>query len=198
MHPVSVVGGEYTMNPFSDATCELNRVVSRPRTSTRATRTTTARTFFTPNRWSGIIVALVLLISSGLVEVHLAAAQDVPSGTIEFSGGSVAAGIGYTWGKGILIFEGKHYPLKIDGLSIVHVGVSHYTASGTVYNLTKVSDINGVYAAVSAGAAVAGGASATAMKNSKGVLIQMAATHMGINFSLAAKGVTIALYGKPF
>jgi hypothetical protein len=192
------MGGEYMMNRFSDATCGLNRGDSTPPMLTCATRSTAARALLTPNWWSRVIVALTMLISCGLVVAHSAAAQDIPSATIEFSGGSVAAGIGYTWGKGILIFEGKHYPLKVDGLSVVHVGVSHYTASGTVYNLTKASDINGVYAAVSAGAAVAGGASATAMKNSKGVLIQMAATHMGINFSLAAKGVTITLYGKPF
>src|SRR6202022_184770 len=100
-----------------------------------------------------------------------AAAQGVPTGTIELSGGSVAVGIGYTWGKGILIFEGKRYPIKVDGLSIVQVGVSSYTASGTFYYLTKLSDVNGIYTAASAGVAIAGGASATAMKNDKGVLI---------------------------
>jgi hypothetical protein len=98
----------------------------------------------------------------------LTAAQNVPSGTIELKGGSVAAGVGYTWGKGILVFDGQEYPVKVSGLSIVQVGVSSYTASGTVYDLTKVSDINGIYTAVSAGAAVGGGASATAMKNDQG------------------------------
>ena len=37
-----------------------------------------------------------------------------------------------------------------------------------------------------------GSASVTAMKNSHGVLIEMVATHLGLNLSLA-KGVTIAL-----
>jgi hypothetical protein len=110
-----------------------------------------------------------------------------------FSGGSVAAGGGYTWGNGTLIFEGKKYPIKVQGLSIVHVGVSDYTASGTVYNLKKPSDISGVYTAVSAGAALAGGASATAMENSHGVVIQMVATHAGVNLSLGPKGVAINL-----
>jgi len=110
------------------------------------------------------------------VGVLPAEAQNVPSGTIELSGGSVAAGIGYTWGNGTLVFDGKKYLVKMDGISIIQVGVSEYTASGTVYNLKKLSDINGVYSAVSAGAAVAGGASATAMRNSNGVIIQMVAT----------------------
>jgi hypothetical protein len=81
----------------------------------------------------------------------------------------------------------------VDGISIVHVGVSQYMASGTVCNLEKLHDINGVYTAVSAGAAIAGGASATAMKNSHGVLIQMVSTHAGLNFSLGPNGVRITL-----
>jgi hypothetical protein len=146
------------------------------------------------SRWRGrVTVTLIVWISFGLAGVHLTAAQNVPSGTIELKGGSVAAGVGYTWGKGILVFDGQEYPVKVSGLSIVQVGVSSYTASGTVYDLTKVSDINGIYTAVSAGAAVGGGASATAMKNDKGVLIQMVSTHQGVNFSLSAKGLEITL-----
>ena len=136
-----------------------------------APKDTVALALFTSKPWSKFTLALILWISCGLVGIRLAAAQNVPTGTIELSGGSVAVGIGYTWGKGRLIFEGKTYRLKVDGLSIVHVGVSGYTASGTVYDLTKLSDINGVYTAVSAGVAVAGGPSVTAMKNSHSVLI---------------------------
>jgi hypothetical protein len=139
-------------------------------------------------------LALVLVLITGIfVGVSSAGAEQMPSGTIELSAGSVAAGIGYTWGNGMLIFEGKKYPIKVQGLSIVHVGVSDYTASGTVYNLKKRCDINGVYTAVSAGAALAGGASATAMANSHGVVIQMLATHAGVNLSVGPKGVAINL-----
>jgi hypothetical protein len=186
------------MNGFSGATCESNRIDSTSWTPTHATSSAAPRTFFTLNWWNKVAVVLIVWISCGLMAVGSAAPQDVPSGTIEFSGGSVAAGVGYTWGKGILIFEGKAYKLKVDGLSIVQVGISHYTATGTVYNLTSPSDIAGVYTAAAAGVAVAGGASATAMKNSKGVLIQMTSTHVGVNFSLSVKGVTISLYGKSF
>jgi len=146
------------------------------------------------NRWrSKFILVLIVLMTCGLVAGRPATAQDVPSGTIQLSGGSIAAGIGYTWGKGTLFFEGKRYPFSVDGLSILHVGASGYTASGTVYHLAKPSDLGGVYTAFSAGVAVAGGASATAMKNSNGVVIQMTSTHAGLNFSLGPKGVTITM-----
>jgi hypothetical protein len=139
------------------------------------------------------LVAGLTLMSFALMSVLPTQARDVPTGTIELSGGSVAAGIGYTWGGGTLTFDGKKYSLKVNGISIVHVGISNYTATGTVYNLTKPSDIEGVYTAVSAGAALAGGASVTAMKNSRGVLIQWVATHAGANLSLGPKGMMISL-----
>jgi hypothetical protein len=148
---------------------------------------------FSTNFRRKVSIALAMLICCALAEVRFAAAESVPTGTIELKGGSVAAGIGYTWGHGKLVFEGREYRLKVSGLSIVHVGVSSYTATGTVYDLKKVSDIGGVYTAVSAGAAVAGGASVTAMKNDRGVTIQMVSTHSGVNFSLGPKGVTITL-----
>jgi hypothetical protein len=180
----SCLGVNYRPNGFASSRLAVKSSVPKD---------TAALSLLGSKWWSKLTLALILWISCSFVGVRLAAAQNVPTGTIQLSGGSIAAGIGFTWGSGTLIFEGKTYRLKVDGLSILQVGVSSYTASGTVYDLTKLSDINGIYTAVSAGAAVAGGASATAMKNSHGVLIQWVANHIGLNFSLAAKGVEIEL-----
>jgi hypothetical protein len=150
------------------------------------------------NSWrSKFILVLIVLMTCGLTAVRLATAQDIPDGTIQLSGGSVAAGIGFSWGKGTLFFDGKQYPFAVNGLSIVQVGASGYTATGAVYHLTKVSDFQGVYTAVSAGVAVAGGISGTAMRNSNGVEIRMSSNHAGLNFSLGPKGVNIALGPSP-
>jgi hypothetical protein len=193
MNPVNRNRGAYTMNSIPSSNSQSNTTHSPSLTGIRQEPTATAaRAISRNNFWSRIAVAL-LAISCAFVGLLPAEAQNVPSGTIELSGGSVAAGIGYTWGNGTLVFDGKKYLVKVDGISIIHVGVSEYTASGTVYNLKKLSDINGVYSAVSAGAAVAGGVSATAMRNSNGVIIQMVATHEGLNLSLGPKGVTVHL-----
>jgi len=48
-------------------------------------------------------------------------------------------------------------------------------------------------AAASAGVAVAGGATATTMKNDHAVVIEMTATHTGLNLQLGPEGVTITL-----
>jgi hypothetical protein len=112
---------------------------------------------------------------------------------IEFSGGSVAAGIGFSWGSGTLTQAGKTYPLKIDGLTVASVGITKATAWGKVFNLKNLSDINGTYVAVGTGATVGGGGSAVAMKNDKGVVIDLYTTTQGASLSLGTAGVKIEL-----
>ena len=135
-----------------------------------------------------------------LVGVFLVAgtvlAQDKPDGTISFSGGHVAAGIGFSWGRGTLTYKGKKYPFSIDGLAIGSVGGAKVTASGEVYNLKKLEDLNGTYAAGTAGATFGAGGSGTAMENDKHVVIKVVSTTEGLDFKLAASGVKITLKKK--
>jgi len=135
----------------------------------------------------------IALVMSCLALLPAMAADQGPDGTIELSGGSVAVGIGYTWGSGKLVFQGRQYQLKVTGVSIADVGASDYTATGSVYNLKKVEDIEGTYAAATAGATVAGGVSGAAMKNQHGVLIQLSATREGLQFTFAPAGIKMTL-----
>jgi hypothetical protein len=50
-----------------------------------------------------------------------------PDATLTLSEGSVAVGIGFTWGKGTLNYQGKSYPVKVDGLSVGELGVQSAT-----------------------------------------------------------------------
>ena len=122
-----------------------------------------------------------------------ALAQEKPDATLVFSGGSVAAGIGYSWGSGTLTYKGKAYPFKIEGLSVGSVGASSVTASGDVYNLKTLKNFNGNYTAATAQATVGGGAGATAMQNQKSVVIKLVSTTQGLDFKFAADGVKITL-----
>lgn len=116
-----------------------------------------------------------------------------PDAVIELSGGAVAAGIGYSWGSGTLVFQGKRYPLKVSGLSLASVGVDEYTETGSVTGLKTAQDINGVYTAAAAGATLAGGGDVSVMENQNGVTIHMTATTVGLNLTLAAEGMRISL-----
>jgi|WetSurMetagenome_2_1015567.scaffolds.fasta_scaffold96923_2 hypothetical protein len=116
-----------------------------------------------------------------------------PDATLMMSEGQVALGIGWSWGKGTLSFKGKKYEFKVDGLSVVDVGITKATSKGKVYNLKNLSDFDGIYTAAAAEGTLAGGAGVTRMKNQNGVVIELVSTTQGANLKLAAEGVKFAI-----
>jgi hypothetical protein len=135
-------------------------------------------------------IALVGALAFCAVSAH--ADDKTPDGKVEFSGGSVAAGIGYTWGSGTLTYKGTKYPITVDGLSAgASAGATSITASGSVYNLKKLEDFDGNYTAAATGATVGGGASVVTMKNQNGVVIDSVSTTQGLKLALDAGGVKI-------
>lgn len=115
------------------------------------------------------------------------------NGTIHLSVGSVAAGIGWSWGEGVMTFEGADHNFEISGLSVADVGISKLSASGIVYNLNKLEDFNGTYYGVKAGVTIAGGKGAIALKNNHGVVLELNGSSQGLKFALGPQGVTIKL-----
>jgi hypothetical protein len=75
------------------------------------------------------------------------------------------------------------------------VGYAEVKAEGQVSNLTKLSDFEGVYAVAEVGAAAGSGPATVTMKNGHGVTITLHAVQKGVQLTLAAGGVNIALKG---
>ena len=137
---------------------------------------------------------ILMILSLVVFAPGPAAAQDKdPDAYLELTEGSVAIGIGYTWGGGTLIYEGKKIPVEVKGLSIIDVGVTKARAFGRVYNLKKLEDFNGNYAAAAAEGTLVGGAGATTMKNQSGVVIDLFTTTKGLNLKLAPSGISLKL-----
>ena len=136
-----------------------------------------------------VAAALSLPLSTALAK----AKAKGPDATLELSQGSVAAGIGFSWGGGTLTYRGKRYPVSVDGLTVGSVGISRATASGSVTNLKSLDDFNGTYTAVGAGAAVGGGASIATMQNQNGVRITLRSRSQGVKFTLGASGVSMQI-----
>lgn len=130
------------------------------------------------------IAALSVVLSSAVVS-----AKQKADATIKLTGGSVAAGIGLSWGSGTLTYKGKTYPIDVKGLSVGDVGMTKISASGSVYNLHSLDDFDGNYTAVGAGAAVAGGGSVVTMQNQNGVKVNLVSTTKGVKFSLGGAGI---------
>ena len=139
-------------------------------------------------------MAAVVTVVSLCVGLSLAAdTKRKPDATLKLTEGSVAVGIGWSWGKGTLSFKGKSYPVKVEGLTVGEVGVKRASAVGNVYDLKNLADFDGTYVAGGAGATIGGGAGITAMKNQNGVTIEMKSTTQGASLKLAAEGLKLSV-----
>jgi hypothetical protein len=116
-----------------------------------------------------------------------------PDATVELSGGSIAAGIGYQWGHGSIIYRSQKRYFKLSGLSIVDAGAANLTSSGVIYNLKNLQDLNGNYVAASPGLTIAGCGSADCLKNEHGVVIKLLPPSPGMRFNLSANGMNVKL-----
>ena len=143
-----------------------------------------------------ILLALVMV---GLTVLPLAAKQKPlsPVGEITFEASSLGVGATFTWGRGWLTFQGKTYPIKIEGLGIVGLGFTKVNAIGKVYNLKTPMDVTGTYAEAGAGIAVVGGVKGLLAKNERGVVIDLTAVQKGVSFNLGGGGLTIIMTTRP-
>src|SRR5262245_20890159 len=102
--------------------------------------------------------------------------------------------VGVAGGSGTLVYQGKRYPLNIGGVKLgATFGASKAELSGTVQNLTNVSDIAGTYEATEAGYAVVSGKRTARLKNSKGVTLVLRGRQVGLEISLDLSGMQISL-----
>jgi hypothetical protein len=136
-----------------------------------------------------VLVFVMALTLSGLVFAQ----EEKPDATLKLSEGQVSAGIGWSWGKGVLTYKGKSHSFKVDGLSVGDVGITEANAVGNVYHLKKLSAFNGTYTAVAAEGTIGGGAGVSTMKNQNGVVINLQSTTQGVNIKLAGEGVKFTL-----
>jgi Cu/Ag efflux protein CusF len=108
------------------------------------------------------------------------AVQVVPapkvSGTVKLKSMSVALGIGVEWGHGTLtLHDGSIHKIKINGLSVIDLGISEVKATGEVFNLVELKDLDGTFFAGEAGLTLGMGGSVSALKNGNGVVMQLKA-----------------------
>ena len=145
------------------------------------------------SRRSFIGTAATLLVAAGTM-LFASLATAAPDGTIELTLYKAGFIVGGSGGDGTLKFKGKQYPVSIGGVSLgATIGVSKAELIGEVYNLKQPSDIEGVYSAVQAGVAVAGGGKVAELKNSKGVVLKVKGKQVGLELALDLSGMEVSL-----
>jgi hypothetical protein len=107
----------------------------------------------------------------------------------------VAPGIGLSWGEGVLSFKGRDYPFTFKATGLfrdVDAKIAAAELSGRVFELKSLEDFSGNYQRVEP-ETVAGGTAGAAMKNQKGVVVNLVSTVEGRKFVLAREGMDIEL-----
>jgi hypothetical protein len=144
------------------------------------------------NMFSGFRTIIVALMAFLAVGVSSTARAD--SGTVRISFIKAGWVIGGSIGSGTLTFQGRTYPLSIGGLSYGFTfGGSQTNLRGTVSNIYRPSDIEGVYGAAGAGATVIRGPQAIVLTNQKGAVLQVSGNQTGLMVNLDLSGMALSL-----
>jgi hypothetical protein len=149
-------------------------------------------------RKSCLHVALAALLGIlWLAAMGTALHAETGSVAVVFTKGGLILGVGR--GEGVLTFRGTHYPFTVSGISVGGtIGVSTTKLVGQAFNLRGPESIEGTYAAVGVGGALAGGAGSVRLRNTNGaitngVILQLSGPKVGVELSVAAAGVSIRL-----
>ena len=115
------------------------------------------------------------------------------SGTISMTAQGAAVGVGYTWGDGSLRYGGRTYHFTVNGVTIADVGYSRVTGRGRVYNLHRLQDFSGTYAAATGEVTAGNGIGGQVLKNANGVEIRVDQITRGARLQGSADGIKLTL-----
>ena len=136
-------------------------------------------------------IGLLACAGTGLAS-PLRADTFVESGTVRIEQVQIAFIGSGNLGGGTLTTGGKSYEFTVGGLGIGGFGVSRMVATGTVYNLSNVSDFAGAYVQGRYGLAVGDLSTGELMlTNAKGVALRLKADRSGLALSLGGDAVYI-------
>ncbi len=146
-------------------------------------------------RWFAKTLAaalLMCLLSGGVFAQSTPPAR--PSGSVNIHQVQVAFIGSGAMGGGTLYFQGRSYPFKLGGLGIGGFGISTIDAVGSVYNLRRLQDFEGIYGQARSGWAVGEqGKGQMWLQNSNGVYLRLKAKRQGLSLSLGADGMVVRL-----
>ena len=130
--------------------------------------------------------ALVALIAV----VAFSTASRAESGTVTLTIYKAGWIIGGSGGSGVLGFHGRRYRLSTGGLDYGLVfGGSKTVLRGRVSNISRPSDVAGVYAAAGAGLTVGRGARGIILTNQKGAVLELTGRQVGLMANVDLSGL---------
>ncbi|MBM4262997.1 MAG: hypothetical protein FJ145_16395 [Deltaproteobacteria bacterium] len=141
-------------------------------------------------------IATLLFIALSLFAHNTGAEASATSGKVAIDSQSLAAGIGFSWGSGALVFDGRKYPFSFDGVTFMDFGFSRANAVGEVHNLADLAKFNGTYFATEANLAVGGGGGLMTLRNEHGVVMHLASISQGARLQIGTSGLRVNLWQR--
>lgn len=136
----------------------------------------------------------LILSGAALATGAFVAPAEAATGSVSIRITSAGFIIGFTGGSGVLRFMGRDYPLGIGGINAgAIIGASAADLVGTARGLRQPGDIAGIYSAIGAGLAIAGGRQGATLQNANGVVLSLHGRQMGLMFSINLSGMSISL-----
>jgi hypothetical protein len=141
-----------------------------------------------------LIAIRAALVAFALIGVGLATAAYADGGSIRFNVVNAGFVIGGSAGSGAMNFHGRIYPLIIGGVSYGFTfGGSVTDFVGSVINIRTPYDVNGIYAAAGAGAAVGVGGGALVLTNQNGAVLTLSGFQAGLIVAADLNGLVISV-----
>ncbi len=135
-----------------------------------------------------------LLALTAFAGTTLSSASHADSGTVTLTIYKAGWVIGGSGGGGTLNFHGRTYGLSTGGLDYGLVfGGSKTVLRGRVSNISRASDVAGVYGAAGAGLAMGRGARAIVLTNQKGAVLELTGQQVGLMANADLSGLAITL-----
>ena len=144
-------------------------------------------------RASAALAAVALLVSavpSAAQEKDCPDVEPVLAGTVKGTMTTAGFIVGARWGEGTLTLkDGTVRDFNASGAKLLETGVAEVQFTGNVYNLEKLEDFPGDYAAISQGLTLIEGITGSAvLTNENCVYIEVDAESQGVRLSAPAPG----------
>jgi hypothetical protein len=141
---------------------------------------------------NSVLASITFLLIAGCASMTKAPSTP-PSATVTIREWSAAYYASAARGKGTLNYNGQRHHFSISGLGAGGMGGQKISATGTVYNLNKLSDFNGTYHGISRGLTLIEGKMHAKLTNGNGVTMYLAGETEGLASSLGAQAFEVSL-----
>jgi hypothetical protein len=135
------------------------------------------------------IVVLALVLAVGIAQAQ----TGKPDATISIDVRSVGLVLGASMGRGVVTYGPKTYAFKVQGLTVLTVGIKDLEAKGDVFQLKSIDDLAGTYKKMDkAGLTfIKTEEMGLVVKNEKGVVLNLKAVKSGLELDLVSEGLKI-------